>query len=197
MRSRREHLAKRQDAAALPATLTDGDGAGGSAAAPRPVIPWSTDLGIRLDVACHRSPPLAVMGITLLMLGAIVPSAMLAIFLGTFSRGLGALAMILSGPLMAGLVIWVYTRLNDRSNGRRATPAEVHALRRHARSGTWAYVQGRAARTCDASPVTPVTPVTIAMILRWQDEAVVEQRNTLPRQVAEQAAVRAQARAFE
>jgi hypothetical protein len=40
-------------------------------------------------------------------------------------------------------------------------------------------------------------PIRIAMIQRWQDEAAAKAREAMPPTVAEQAANRAQARAFD
>jgi hypothetical protein len=78
--------------------------------------------------------------------------------------------------------------------GRAASPAEVAGLRHHSPGQEWAFFQTASA---DWRTLRLRMPIRIAIILRWQDEAVAKAREAMPPTVAEQAANRAQARAFD
>jgi hypothetical protein len=94
-------------------------------------------------------------------------------------------AILLSGPIV--------NRRVQRMHIRAARPDEIIALRKHARPGCWPLVRNAAD---EWRRRRPTFAITIAMILRWEDEANTKVLFLMPPTDAEQAVERAQALAF-
>lgn len=157
-------------------------------------ISWTTRLLVGIDVAAQRKSPWVSMTTCALVLAAIVLVAVTMMMLAGTSLQLIYAAL----GMFVAVQWWLSGRLIDainyRRRGRPARPDEVAALRRHARPSTWSCVRDAAA---DWRRSVPQISITIAMILDWEDKAFRKVRAALPPTVAEQAAVRAQALAFE
>lgn len=100
----------------------------------------------------------------------------------------------MGGPLASALFLWLNQRRLHRTTGRAASAAEVAALRGHCSPRAWTYVRDIAVSW---RQYRARVPITIQLILIWQDEAAAIERRAIPPTATEQAANRAQTRAFE
>jgi hypothetical protein len=157
-------------------------------------VPWWTRQCVRLDVLMHRNFSASIVVVGLIALLLLVPIIIATLALAEIDKRLALVLLITAGPLISGLVLWINARLSHRTTARAASAAEVAALRGYSPAREWAHVQAAAA---DWRASRPRVPITITMILHWQDEAARAEREALPSTIAEQAANRAQARAFE
>lgn len=177
------------------AVLAD-DAPDGLPEAPRqaPLVPWTTRLWISFDVAVQRKSPWVSMTVGAFILASILLMAGVRMLLAGASLQVVYAALMTFVAVVWWLTGWIADGFIYRRHKRPARADEVAALRGHARPGTWPCVRAAAA---DWQRSAPRYPITIAVILNWEDEAVRKVRAAMPPTIAEQAAAKAQARAFE
>jgi hypothetical protein len=166
---------------------------GGADPSPSPSIPLLTRLIIRVDVLVHRRPALSFTITFMMLLASAIPCAFVLLWLARIDRRIAIAAWLAASMGLPGLALWITYRLAHRNEVRPARPDEVTALRRFSPGKDWTYVADAAASWLRVLP----TLVTIAMILRWQDEADARSRAAVSPTMAELTAARAQARAFD
>lgn len=160
---------------------------------PSPSIPLLTRLLVRLDVFAHHRAGLSLTVTFVIILGSVIPCAFVLLWLARIDHRIAVAAWAAASMGLPGLALWITYRLAHRTTVRPARPDEVTALRRYCPGKDWIYVQNVAASWRRVFP----TPVTIAMILRWQDEAAARRRAAILPTMAELTTARDQARAFE
>ncbi len=154
---------------------------------------WTTRLLIRLDVAVQRRSPLVSMTACVVYLAAVLLVVVAKLMLAGESLQVVYAAMMLFIAVVWWMTGWIGDRLIHRRHRRPARADEIATLRNHARAGTWSCIQDAAA---DWRHHRPRDPITIAMILDWEADAARKVRAAKPPTIAEQAAARAQALAF-
>jgi hypothetical protein len=160
----------------------------------QPAISWTPRLLVGLDVAAQRKSAWVSMTACASILAMVLLAIATKLLLSVTSQQVIDASLMIYVAAVWFVTGWIGDLLAYRRHRRPARADEIAVLRRYARLGTWPRVQTTAGRWRRNSPRYPIT---IAVILKWEDEAARKISAAVPPTVAEQAAVQAHALAFE